>query len=95
MNWTFDQGKNVAAIISRKVVEDGLPILQVLHYSDDHSWAFMCGTTSDPDDYMLVSMEQAVRLDNSLYDVSDLAPGWIAVRESREGDWHRTADEDI
>ncbi|EOV0164568.1 hypothetical protein ACTHEE_004611 [Vibrio parahaemolyticus] len=56
MNWSFDQDKNVAALITKQVVEQGLPILQVIHYSDDHSWAFMCGTTSNPSDTLVVSM---------------------------------------
>ncbi|EOX4936373.1 hypothetical protein, partial [Vibrio harveyi] len=70
MNWNFDQDKNVAALITKQVVEQGLPILQVIHYSDDHSWAFMCGTTSNPSDTLVVSMEQAVSFDVSLYEIA-------------------------
>ena len=72
MNWNFDQDKNVAALITKQVVEQGLPILQVIHYSDDHSWAFMCGTTSNPSDTLVVSMEQAVSFDVSLYEIACL-----------------------
>ena len=49
-DWPFDQAPNVAAITSRQVLEDGLPILRVIHYSDDHSWAFTCGTTSETEE---------------------------------------------
>ncbi|GAB6262621.1 hypothetical protein [Photobacterium sp. R1] len=59
MTWNFVQEKNVAELITKQVVEQGLPILQVIHYSDDHSWAFMCGTTSNPSDTLIVSMEQS------------------------------------
>jgi hypothetical protein len=37
-NWPFDQGPNVAAITTRQVLDNGLPILGVTHYSDDHAW---------------------------------------------------------
>ena len=87
MNWNFDQDKNVAALITKQVVEQGLPILQVIHYSDDHSWAFMCGTTSNPSDTLVVSMEQAVSFDVSLYEIATMPPGCIASRNSEEEGW--------
>ncbi|HCE3716042.1 hypothetical protein CGK04_23345 [Vibrio parahaemolyticus] len=87
MTWNFDQDKNVAALITKQVVEQGLPILQVIHYSDDHSWAFMCGTTSNPSDTLVVSMEQAVSFDVSLYEIATMSPGCIASRNSVEEGW--------
>lgn len=87
MNWNFDQDKNVAALITKQVIEQGLPILQVIHYSDDHSWAFMCGTTSNPSDTLIVSMEQAVSFDVSLYEIATMPPGCIASRNSVEEGW--------
>ena len=87
MNWNFDQDKNVAALITKQVVEQGLPILQVIHYSDDHSWAFMCGTTSNPSDTLVVSMEQAVSFDVSLYEIATMPPGCIASRNSVDEGW--------
>lgn len=87
MNWNFDQDKNVAALITKQVVEQGLPILQVIHYSDDHSWAFMCGTTSNPSDTLVVSMEQVVSFDVSLYEIAIMPPGCIASRNSVEEGW--------
>lgn len=87
MTWSFDQDKNVAALITKQVVEQGLPILQVIHYSDDHSWAFMCGTTSNASDTLVVSMEQAVSFDASLYEIATMPPGCIASRNSVEEVW--------
>ena len=87
MSWNFDQDKNVAALITRQVLQQGLPILQVIHFDDDHSWAFMCGTTSDAADTLLVSMEQAVALDASLHQIADLPPGYIASRASVDEPW--------
>ena len=49
-DWPFDQAPNVAAITTRQVLDEGLPILRVTHYSDDHSWGFVCGTTDNTDE---------------------------------------------
>jgi hypothetical protein len=80
-DWTFDQAKNVAAITTRQALREGLPILCVVHYGDDHSWSFTCGTTNDPSDALVVSMECIVEHDPTLIDIANLPPGWGAYRE--------------
>jgi hypothetical protein len=87
--WVFDQGPNVAAITTRQVIEDGLPILNVVHYDDDDSWAFTCGTTNDSDDGRVIAMREALNLDSTLTSIADLPPGWYAWRESVGGTWHK------
>ena len=86
-DWPFDQEPNAAAITTRQVLEDGLPILMVIHYSDDHSWAFLCNTTGDSEDGRVIGMESALELDPSIAEVADLQPGWIASRERVGGEW--------
>jgi hypothetical protein len=88
-DWPFDQGPNVAAITTKQVLEEGHPILQVVHYSDDHSWAFTCGTTDEPGDGRVVGMKSALQLDPSLADVADLPPGWGASRDPPGAAWER------
>ncbi|MDR2173310.1 MAG: hypothetical protein LBE32_03790 [Burkholderiales bacterium] len=87
--WRFDQGPNVAAITTRQVLDDGLPILQVVHYDDDDSWAFTCGTTDDPGDGRVISMRQALDLDSTLAQIADLPSGWRARRDAVGGVWRR------
>lgn len=94
MDWNFDQEKNAATLTTKQVMEEGCPILQVIHYSDDHSWAFMCGTTADLDDAMILSMQQVVSTDSTLHQISDLPPGWTATREEPGGNWYREKDSD-
>src|SRR5437868_671117 len=87
--WPFDQARNVAAISSRKVVFDRAPILLVVHYSDDHSWAFLEGKPFRASDGAVVSMAEAVGHDRSVCEVADLPPGWVAERERVGAPWKR------
>jgi hypothetical protein len=88
-NWPFDQGPQVAAITTRQVLENGLPILRVIHYSDDHGWAFVCGTTDDSDDGRVIAMAEALQLDPTLRVIADLQPGFTAWRDHVGGIWSR------
>jgi hypothetical protein len=87
--WPFDQAKNVAAITTRQVIKDGLPILVVVHYDDDHSWAFTCGTTNEDADGRVIGMGEAFALDATLREIADLKPGWSASRKTIGGEWTR------
>ena len=86
--WPFDQAPNVAAVTTRQVLE-GNPILCVVHYDDDHSWAFTCGTTNDEADGRVISMLEAVDLDSTIKEVADLLPGWKASRSAAGAKWQR------
>lgn len=85
--WNFDQAEDAAAITTKQVLREGAPVLRVVHYDDDHSWAFTCGTTDDPADGLVVAMGCIVELDPTLHDISDLEPGWGACREELGSEW--------
>jgi len=93
MDWKFDQARNVATVTTKKVMLEKFPILMVVHYADDDSWAFTCGTTNKSTDLMLVTMGQVVDLDPTLDSIADLPPGWSAQRKSVNSSWVRTKDE--
>ncbi len=86
-SWKFDQSEDVAAITTKKVLYEHFPILSVIHYDDDHSWAFTCGTTNNPSDGVVVSMKCIIDFDLTLCELADLEPGWGAWRESLDDDW--------
>ena len=88
-DWPFDQAENVAALTTQNILGGGLPVLSVVHYSDDHSWAFTCGTTDNADDGRIVGMGCIVGLDPTLKEIADLPPGWGARRERIGGIWLR------
>ena len=93
--WPFDQEENAAAITTRQVLREGFPILDVVHYSDDHSWSFSCGTTSDVKDGLVVAMGCIVDMDPTLLSIADLPPGWRACRDSVGAEWERWKDDDF
>ena len=79
----------MAAITTVNVIEHGAPILVVVHYSDDESWAFLCGKTNDDADARIIGMGNALRIDPSLREVADLPSGWKAWRSALGGVWQR------
>jgi hypothetical protein len=85
----------VAAISDRGVLDDGMPVVFVIHYSEDESWAFLSGEAFSPDRGLLVSMGNVVRRDPSLLSIADLPPGWVATRDSADGRWLRREDPDV
>jgi hypothetical protein len=93
-NWPFDQAPNVAAITTRQVIENGLPILSVVHYAEDHSWAFVCGTSSATEDGRVIGMGTALKLDPTLATIADLPPGWWAHRRAVGEAWTREPNSD-
>jgi hypothetical protein len=85
--WPFDQAPNVAAITTVNVLESRAPILVVLHYGDDDSWAFLCGLTNDEADGRVIGMGEALRRDPTLREVAGLRPGWKATRPDATSGW--------
>lgn len=93
-DWPFDQAPDVAAVTSQSVI-DGAPILLVVHYSDDHSWAFLDGEDMDMDSGRVVAMKTILAYDPSLAAITDLPPGWVARRESVDAEWQTAPDPDV
>lgn len=92
--WPFDQAPNVAAITTRQVLQDGLPILSVVHYSEDHSWAFVCGTSNAVEDGRVIGMGTALKIDPTLSGIADLPPGWHAFRRGVGQPWTKRPNPD-
>ncbi len=86
--WPFSEPENVAAISTVQVFRHGFPILRVSH-DDDGDWQVLCGTTSDPDDGIVVCLGCAYQHDQTIGEVADLSLGWIAWRERVGAPWQR------
>ena len=94
-DWPFDQAENVSTLTTRQVLEDNLPVLNVVHYSDDHSWAFTCGTTDDTDDGRIVCMSHILEIDPTLASIAHLEPGCVARRPAVGEAWEIWRDEEM
>lgn len=92
IKWKFDQTPNTAAITTKQVLENKLPIVNVVHYKDDHSWGFFCGTTNDTNDGRVISMQEALELDDSLNEIAHLKPGMKAYRKTTSSPWKTTKE---
>jgi len=92
--WPFDQAPNVAAITTRQILDDGFPILSVVHYAKDHSWAFCCGTSIATEDGRVIGMGTVLDLDPTLVEIADLSPGYRATRKAVGEPWVRWLNED-
>jgi len=77
------------------VVNHGAPILLVIHYSDDDSWAFLSGAPFLAEEGKVIGMGTALRLDPTLRSIADLPSGWTATRARVGDEWVRRADADI
>jgi hypothetical protein len=87
-SWPFHEGRNRAAFTTKPVLEENLPVLLVSH-DGDGDWQFLCGTTNQPKDGRIVSLECIFERDHTLAEVADLPEGWMASRTAKGAAWTR------
>lgn len=90
-DWPFLDARNVAVFSSQKIVVDGEWVYYVTHDKEDGAWQFhpYSGFTSESE-VAVVSLEEMVRLDQSLKELSNLPVGWHAWRKSPNSSWVRS-----
>ena len=86
-DWTFDQAENVACFTLRQIIEEGAPILFVVHDEHDHGWQFLTGDEVTMDDAMIVSMREMVNHDRTILEIGHMLPGYRATRVSVGEPW--------
>ena len=83
----FKEGLNTAVFTTRFIIEDGEPITSVLHY-EDGSWQFSGDQTDLTDsDYKVISLGQALNLDDTISELSDMSIGFAAFRNGKNDKW--------
>jgi hypothetical protein len=89
-DWNFDQPKDTAVIADKYFMERKEPCLFVSHDDDDGGWQFLTqNTQGDPGRVLLVALSNAVSVDETLIELSDLPEGWIATRQTKDSAWER------
>jgi hypothetical protein len=87
--WPFDQPPNCATFTTRYVMTQHRPITRVVHDASDHGWQFLSDDGANMDDAMLVGLKEIVAHDNTVLEIADLPPGWIATRDQVGSPWMR------
>lgn len=85
----FEDDLNTAVITTKYVLEGRSPILYVFHY-DDGFWQFSGGEENLPDeDYRVISLEEIIKIDASVVEVSDLPYEGKAYRDKASSPWRK------
>jgi hypothetical protein len=93
--WPFADPPETAVITSAGVLEARLPVLLAFHDDDDGSWQFLCGTTDEIQAARLISLREALQLDDGLALLADLPLGWMARRLSPADPWTRSPQAEV
>jgi hypothetical protein len=77
----FRENLDTAVFTTKYVLEKHSLITHVYHYDEDGAWQFSGLEEIDDDhDFRIVSLEEIIKLDNSILEVSDLPIGYEAYR---------------
>lgn len=88
IGWRFYEPKEQAVLTTRFVLDDGLPILRVVH-DHDGDWQFLCGSLVETRDAKVVCLESIVEMSPGISELADLPLGWCAERDAPGSPWHR------
>src|SRR5512140_351918 len=77
------------AITQRSIVEGTKPVLYVLH-DTDNQWIFLASENARLEIAEVLTLQQMFDIDASLKALSDLKPGWQAVRSEKGKPWERS-----
>ena len=79
---------NIYVFTTKNVLKKGYPIIRVIHERDG-DWQFLGDECNlQEDDAMLVSLNEIVEFDKTLFDILTLSEGKQALRDRIGGDWH-------
>jgi hypothetical protein len=85
-NWPFPVPPGLGCVTTRQVMEEGMPILSIRNLGGD-DWLFLCNTTDNPDDGMLVCLACMYERFSFIADYALLQPGFEASREDEMSEW--------
>ena len=89
-DWPFEDERRVAVFTTVAVMREEAPILRVSHDADDGAWQFFDAvSTNSSANAMLVALEEVVKLDPTVAELSDLPLGCSAHRSSPQAPWVR------
>ncbi|OJU36370.1 MAG: hypothetical protein BGN96_01415 [Bacteroidales bacterium 45-6] len=87
MKYIFADNLNTAVFTTRFILDFHSPILYVYHFKEDGAWQFSGIEDCDEKDFRIISLEEAVNIDNSILTIANLPLGYYACRESKNSEW--------
>jgi hypothetical protein len=72
----------------------GKPITHVYHDEDDHGWQFHYPGEKSASDTMIVALKEIVHRDPTVVEVSNLPPGYVAIRDGIGLPWRKERHSD-
>lgn len=88
-DWPFSDPPNLATFSLRDIMEGRRSILYVSHDADG-DWQFTDGRDSpDPDDAVILSFDEVLRMEPTIAELADLPSGWRAWRDGVSEPWQR------
>lgn len=91
-DFKFREAVNLGIYTTRQWLEDGKPILRILH-EHDGDWQFLTGDQL-PEDIRIVALQQLILRDGTLNEVFDLDYGESAERDFIGAEWVREKFDD-
>ena len=85
----FQKPADAVVLTQWVVVNKGMPILAAFHNADGEEWMFFADFRPIVDVQVSVTLEDLIKLDESLKELSDLPAGWKATRERKDAPWNR------
>jgi hypothetical protein len=82
----FRESLDTIVFTSKYVMLNGCPIVYVAHH-EDGTWEFWSEELVDESEIMLVTLEQIIKKDLSLFELADLPIESSASRKSPEKEW--------
>jgi hypothetical protein len=87
----FKENIRTAVFTNKYVLENMSPIIHVYHFDEDGAWQFAGPEKVEKDeDFRIVSLEEIIKFDNSVLEISDLPLGYEAHRKNKSSSWERT-----
>ncbi|MBT2563793.1 hypothetical protein J7E50_21460 [Pedobacter sp. ISL-68] len=82
----FKENLDTAVFTSKYVMTNSSPIVYIAHH-EDGAWEFWGDQTINESEIVVVSLQQIIKVDPTILEVSDLPIGFNAIRETKEKPW--------
>jgi len=84
---SFKDNLRTAVFTTKFVIDESSPILFVYH-DEDGSWQFHGKEDNIKEaDMRIVGLGEILEIDNSIWDLKDMSPGFEAFRSSKVSEW--------